>query len=70
MGLVADKVSAQSSLEILINWRTFAKTIFSTTIIFHLYSNKNNGVPSALDSKLFPTLSEVDPIMKLLSLHN
>lgn len=46
------------------------KKIFSTTIIFHLHSKKTSGVPSLLDIKLFPTLPEADPMMKLLSLHN
>lgn len=75
---MADKVSAQISLEIHVNWsmhHTYAKNflpkkIFSTTIIFQLYSKKTSGVPSVLDIKLFPSLPEADPVMKLLSLHN
>lgn len=70
----ADKISAQISLEVHVNWsvhHTVAKThIFSTTTIFHLHSKKTSGVPSVLDIKLFPTLPEAEPMMKLLSLHN
>lgn len=67
MGSMADKVSAQISLEVHVNClRTtyLPKNIFSTTIIFHLHSKKTSGIPSMLDYKLFPTLPEADPMMK------
>lgn len=68
MESMADKVSAQISLEVHVNWsmhHTFPKkNVFSTTIIFHLHSKKASGVPSVLDIKLFPTLPEGDPMIK------